>query len=537
MSFTSKPTLTLSSLFWLAVTIYGGYIIYNIQKEVKFGIDLVGGTYLTLEVKVEEAIKNELMGPIHNFIDKLKKTDMEQEISGVPNVNGAIGTGTLNFNSDLAATKALTLWNDQNISNLITVSQSGKELIFNIPASEIANLNQEAIQADISILRSRLDPYGAGEIPIFPQGLKNIAIELPNVSDPEQAKARIGKAAMLEMKPVLDFDQTKDKLLEKYDGLLPEGTEIVPSKEDKAVYLVPTYAKFTGKLLKSADYAFHGNQDIFSKNGRKSPHQVEFQLKPAGSEIFYNLTKEAIDDNKEISHPARIAIILDNVIISAPSVEEPLDSDRIIISGNFTEESARELVALIKSGAFAAPVEVIEERHIGPSLGQESIYKGLLSCGIGLILLFLFSIVFYKTAGIFAFIVLLYNLLFILFGLIWLNGTLTLPGIAGMVLTIGMAIDSSILIYERIKEELLSGSSLRTSINEGFSGATSVILDANITTFIVGLVLYYLGSPAIQGFALTMMIGIIATLVTGLLMLRWIFNFVLEGLHVQKIKF
>lgn len=299
---------------------------------------------------------------------------------------------------------------------------------------------------------------------------------------------------------------------------------IIPGrKEEAGFYLVPTYAKVTGKQLRDARYVLR-TDDLMS---RRTPHVVQIEWKPEGAEKFYELTKDNVGK--------QLAIVLDNVVVSAPRVDEPI-REIATISGDFSAETAEELVALLKSGAFTAPVEVIEERHIGPSLGQESIHKGLLSCAIALGLLFLFSILVYKVAGLFAFIVLLYNLLLILFGLALVpDATLTLPGIAGMILTVGMAIDSSILIYERIKEELASGSSLRKAVDSGFNGALSVILDANITTFIIGAVLYWFGSPAIQGFALTLMIGIVATLITGLLLLKTIFNLYLDS-GAQTIK-
>ncbi len=202
---------------------------------------------------------------------------------------------------------------------------------------------------------------------------------------------------------------------------------------------------------------------------------------------------------------------------------------------NIVAQEAKELATMLKSGSFVAPVTFAEERTIGPSLGRESINKGLLSCAIAMILLLLFSLIFYKMAGLLAFIVLIYNLLLILLGLIWLRATLTLPGIAGMVLTVGMAIDSSILIYERIKEELASGATMKKSVDIGFSDAMAVIMDANITTLIVGLVLYFLGTGPIVGFAVTMVLGIISTLVTGLILLRAVFSFVLNTLKVEKI--
>jgi preprotein translocase subunit SecD len=227
-------------------------------------------------------------------------------------------------------------------------------------------------------------------------------------------------------------------------------------------------------------------------------------------------------------------LILDNEVITAPRVNEAINGSGQI-SGDFDMQEAKDIALMLRSGAFTAPVEVIEERHIGPSLGEAAVHQGLISCLIGLGLLFLFSILFYKVAGLFAFIVLLYNLLLILFALSWFQAALTLPGIAGIVLSIGMAIDASILIYERIKEVLAAGGSLKKAVDEGFNGALVVILDANITHFLVAIVLYYLGAGPIQGFAVTMIIGIIATLLTGLLLLRAIFEFYTSTLGIQKL--
>ena len=191
---------------------------------------------------------------------------------------------------------------------------------------------------------------------------------------------------------------------------------------------------------------------------------------------------------------------------------------------------------MLQSGSFVAPVTFEEERQIGPALGAESIRQGLMSCLVGLGLLFLFSLYYYNLSGLFAFVALLYNMILVLLGLAWLQMPLTLPGIGGMVLTVGMAIDASILIFEHIKGELSHGVSITQSIRDGFSGAMKVILDANITTFITGVVLFYFGTGPIQGFAVTMMLGIIATLITGLFFLRSIFKFMLNNFHVQKLR-
>ncbi len=524
----SRTGLIFSAVIWLGVTLYGAYFMKNVFQPPKddrgflnFGIDLVGGTYLTLDVKVEEAVKNDLMEVMQSFSDALKKEN--RPTPGIPTIDKEDLRGTLSFQTAADASQALTLYRPDPA--LPKITQEGKNLVFAFSANQLGDIQRDAIESNISTLRTRLDAFGAGEVGIVPQGERRIGIELPNVTDPEKAKARVGKAAILELKPVYDYARTEDDLIDRSGGSLPEGTMIIPgSRASGGFYLVPSYAKITGKQLKYAGYQFA--QESF---GSKSPHAVAIEFKGEGIKRFAEMTADNIGKS--------IAIILDNVVVSAPTVNSVIDDGRANISGSFQKEEADELVSLLKSGAFSAPVEVIEERHIGPSLGAESVRKGLISCAIALGLLLLFSLFVYKVAGIFAFIVLLYNLMLVLVGLAMVpDATLTLPGIAGMVLTIGMAIDSSILIYERIKEELTAGSSLRKAVDSGFGGALSVILDANITTFIVGVVLYYLGSPAIQGFALTMMIGIVATLITGLILLKTIFNwYIATGATTIKI--
>lgn len=530
MTLSSRPLLLLNIAFWCAITAYGAYFLINMKSKrlINLGIDLVGGLYLTLDVKVEEAIKNDLMSTMQLVVDKLKKD--KKELPGVPTIDATKLVGTLVFATEQGATQA----RESALSSKIDaeIAQNGKELLFSFSPAQIEKNKNEAVESNISVLRTRLDALGSGEVTIIKQGDRHIVIELPNERDPEAAKARIGTAAVLEMKEVYDIASTKEELLAKHNGKLPEGTTIAMGKpnaqnEDKTnfAYLVPAYAKISGKQLRDSRYLID-TQSFLTKG---TPHQVGLEFNAAGADKFYDLTKANVGGH--------IAILLDNVVVSAPGVNMAIEGGIAQISGNFTEQAAKELVALLKSGAFSAPVEVVEERQIGPSLGEESIHKGLLSCGIALVLLFLFSVIVYKVAGLYAFIVLLFNLLLILLGLSLVpDATLTLPGIAGMILTVGMAIDSSILIYERIKEELALGMSMRKAVNSGFSGATSVILDANITTFIVGVVLYYFGSPAIQGFALTMMLGILSTLITGLVLLKTLFNASFDIFGIQKIK-
>ena len=288
----------------------------------------------------------------------------------------------------------------------------------------------------LKFLRTRLNSLSVEEITIAAQGEKNIIVELPDVSDPQQAKEMIGKAAVLEFKLVQKVGKSPEDILYEIDGILPGDMEILPSQEEtnghpSEYYLVPKFAEISGKDLRTAR----------ARLGDRGGMVVEFSFSSEGGDKFYDLT------SKNVGKP--LAIVLDNKVVMAPRINSALRESGVIESSTFTPQTAKQLEVLLKSGAFVAPVTFEEERQIGPSLGAESIKQGLISCLVGLGLLLVFSISFYSMCGLLAFITLLYNLLLILVAMHFLRATLTLPGIAGLVLTIGMAIDSSILIYER----------------------------------------------------------------------------------------
>ncbi|HEX2977853.1 MAG TPA: protein translocase subunit SecD [Candidatus Babeliales bacterium] len=524
MNASMRNILSTSFIAWIAAAILGIIYLFTFsdgrfklrEDRVKFGIDLVGGTYITLEVQTEKAIEVELADKAQSLIKKMDEAHMAIPVAQSQEQAQIVWK----FDSLQSAQEAAQFVT----KNEPTFAVNAAENVVTLSIKEAAakRIRDWAVQGNIEVLRTRIDRLGVGEIPIASQGDKNIVIELPNVDNPQQAKAMIGKAALLEIKLVERSGASREDILDAYDGDLPEGMEILPGKDERDgrrwYYLVPKYTDLTGRLLKDAYTGFGGQT--------QSEVVVHFKFNPDGGEKFYDLTRK--------NHNRQIALILDGEVISAPRISVPISTDGYI-HGNFTAESANELAMLLKSGAFVAPVKFVEERQIGPSLGQESIKQGLMACLIGMALLLLFSVIFYKTAGVFAFLALIFNLLVILVALAWLRATLTLPGIAGMVLTVGMAIDASILIYEKIKEELANGTALRKAVDVGFSDAMAVILDSNITTFLVGIVLYKFGTGPIQGFAVTMMVGIIATLITGLFFLRSIFNFVLYALGIQKL--
>lgn len=516
MNVAMRKFFTSTFFAWLALAIAGGWYLFTFKDgrfslrsdRLNFGIDLVGGTYITLGVQIDKAIETELFDKMDYLAKKLHEAQVGPEKKSIKNQQI-----TFTFNSQQEALKAAEIIKSRE--RYFKVAVEGNEVISVFREAKIRQIKDWAVQGNIEVLRTRLNKLGVGEITIAAQGDNNIAIELPNVDDPLKAKQMIGKAALLEIKLIEHVASTEEDLLEEYDDEIPEGMQVVQNTEGNMYYLVPKYTDLTGRLLKDA-YTGLISGDLV----------VHFKFNPEGGEKFYDLTRK--------NFKRQLAIIVDGVVISDPRVNTAIRSEGYI-QGNFTKETAVELATMLKSGAFVAPVTFEEERRIGPSLGQESINKGLLACLVGLGLLFVFSVGFYRLSGIFAFIALLYNLLLILLALSWVGATLTLPGMAGMVLTVGMAIDASILIYEKIKEELVTNVSIRKAVDLGFSDAMGVILDSNITTFIVGLVLYQFGTGPIQGFAVTMMIGIIATLISGLFFLRSIFNVYFSLLRVQKL--
>ena len=498
--------------FWVALAIGGIYLLLPLRQSLRFGIDLVGGTYITLEVQTDKAIEAELLSRLQSIKAQLKKAGIaitQEKING--------NLMELVFNSlNEAQTASQEL---QSVDRDLTISSSGNVLSFSFTQNKAERIAQDAVARNIEVLRAR---FGVEDIPVTAQGTKNIIIELPDTANPEEAKRRIGRAAILQFKLVHKVGRSIEDIEYEYDGYIPTDMEIIPGKDEgmgQRFYLVSKYAEITGNFLKDA----HPQLDT-----QKVRTVIAFELTPEGGDKFYELTSNNI--GKEL------AIVLDGVVICAPTIQAKI-STQASITGKYSPQEAKELSLLLRSGSFVAPVTFEFERQIGPSLGAESIKQGLLACMVGLALLFVFSLVYYRAAGLFAFAALVYNLLLILIGMAWLKATLTLPGIAGMVLTIGMAIDASILIFEQIREALGTGMTLKKAIAMGFSDAMTVILDANITTFIVGIVLYKFGTGPIQGFAVTMMLGIISTLITGLFFLRALFNFVVDTFNVQKLKF
>lgn len=514
MNFSAQKVLFSSFSVWVLIALVSMYILMPLRQKLRFGIDLVGGTYITLGVQTQKAVEAAMRSHLDGVLAHLRNADKQLPVS-YDVKDGAI---ECTFASLDAAQSAVSSMRD----SAYTLEVEGATIRMRLNQKQSKAIEADAIERNIEVLRSRLDGFSVAEITIAAHGDNHIVIELPDVSDPQKAKTMIGTAAVLEFKLVEKVGSSAEDILYEYDGVLPSGMEILPGRTDKSnekiYYLVSKHSDVSGKDLKDASAVI---------NKETMQWVVSFVLSEQGGKKFYDITSN--------NYRKQLAIVLDDIVISAPKIEAQIRSEGQIY-GNFTKDTAKELAVLLRSGSFVAPVTFEEERQVGPSLGQESIRQGLISCIVGLALVLLFAVYYYRLAGLLAFIALMYNVLLILLGMSFLQATLTLPGIAGIVLTIGMAIDASILIFERIKEEIAAGVPTRKAVQDGFSDAMRVILDSNFTTFIVGIVLYIFGTGPILGFAVTLMLGIVATLITGLFFLRSLFSFFLDTFAIQKLR-
>ncbi len=381
--------------------------------------------------------------------------------------------------------------------------QGGMHLVLKVDTSTLppAARDKDVTGTAVEIIRNRVDQFGVGEPLIQRQGTEHILVQLPGVTDRERALKLIGQTALLEFKLVSD----SPRLLEQaVDGQIPPGYQLTED-EDGSPLLLETEGALTGDIL----------ADAYVEPGELGLPEVSFRLSKEGAKAFGRLTGANVN--------RRLAIVLDGKVKSAPVIQSRI-TDAGRISGRFTREESHDLAIVLRAGALPAPITIEEERTVGPSLGKDSINAGLMAIAAGGLLIILFMLLYYQFAGLIAIVALALNLLLILGGLGYLHATLTLPGIAGMILTLGMAVDANVLIYERIREELQAGRPLSLAISAGYEKAFSAIFDSNITTLIAAFFLYWFGTGSIRGFATTLGIGIIASMFTAIFITRIIFE-------------
>ncbi len=415
----------------------------------------------------------------------------------------------------------------KRILNLGLDLRGGSSLLLELDVSKLSgkeSLN-EAMQRAIEIVRNRIDQYGVGEIPITRQGEKWISVQLPGIANPEQAEALIGKTAMLEFRIVKDdaaAQEAINKLNELDEPFNPDGTlteeaaKLVPAgiavMRDKQGFLVALTdtAAVTGADL----------EDARVTTGEYGYPAVSFQFNGDGAKKFGNLTGANLNKN--------LAIILDNTVQSAPSIKARITRDGQI-TGQFTMEEARQLAIVLRAGALPAPVNIIEKRTIGPSLGEDSIKSGIKASLVGFIFIVLFMSIYYRFSGIISSIALFLNLVFLLALMAYFSATLTLPGIAGIILSLAMAVDANVLILERMREEKDKGEPLPIIIKEGYEKAWSAIFDSNLTTWIASILLFQFGTGPVKGFALTLTLGLFVGVFTSVFVTRAIYELLLTA--------
>ncbi len=400
--------------------------------------------------------------------------------------------------------------------------QGGMHVVLRVDTDKIPmDARKDAMERAIEIIRNRIDQFGVGEMAIQRQGKDHVIIQLPGVTDRERALEIIGKTAHLEFKMVSDNVEDLKKAIsnepvEGFDLKHEEG-----EGRGREPLLVSKEASLTGDLLVNA-------KTEFSSSGFGEPY-VSIALNAKGAKIFGDVTATNVGK--------RMAIVLDGKVVSAPVIREAIPSGEAQISGSFTVDQANDLAVILRAGALPAPVIVEEERTVGPLLGADSIRSGIRATLIGASLVFIFMVVYYRLAGFVAIMALAMNMLIILACLAIFKGTLTLPGIAGLILTLGMAVDANVLVYERIREELRVGKTLRAAIAAGYHRAFSAIFDSNITTVVAAALIFKFGTGPIRGFAVTLTIGLLANLFTSVVCTRVIFDLMCEQFDLAKLTF
>lgn len=501
------------------------------NKGITLGLDLQGGIHMVLEVDEDRAVEiavdrsvtalQDLMTEKKLAVDSVKRTGHEQIVIQLQN----------------ADTKASAQKLIDNFPMFIEKESAGSTngMVWELRDSEIKRIKDSAINQALETIRNRIDQFGVAEPIVQRQGLKQIVVQLPGVKDPKRAKDLIKETALLEFK-MLDEDLhldlparvPKDKeaeVLQQFAGKLPENDQILFERivdqdtgvEFRMPYVVKKRVMLTGDVLSDARVSI----DQFNE-----PY-VSITFDSKGGQEFERITVENIKK--------RMAVVLDSVIHSAPVIQDRIAGGRAQITGHFTMQEANDLAIVLRAGALPAPLKIVQDLTVGPSLGQDSIDKGIRATLIAGAMVVIFMIVYYRLSGLIADFALVLNLLCLMGALSAVTATLTLPGIAGIVLTIGMGVDSNVLIFERIREELRGGKAARSAIDAGYDKALLTIIDSHVTTLITGVALFLFGTGPIKGFAVTLCLGIAINLFTALVGTKVIFDLLYHRRKVEAL--
>jgi len=500
-------------LLILVVVAIAAISAWPLEDKINLGLDLRGGMHLVLEVQTADAVKSEIDNAMERIVQDARdegistieaRREGEQIVlTGVPpERDEVIGRIRQDFLGET--------WDWDRV---------GDRIVFELTAAGRAEIRDGAVRQALQTIDNRINAYGVAE-PVIAQlgSSERIAVQLPGVDDPERIRELIKNTAFLEFR-LSDYPRagggaaSREEVLSSYGGQLPDDIEIlegdVTDPEGRRIgtqfYAVTKRSVVTGRDLKNARPSL----------GQFNEPVVNFTFNPQGAQRFGEVTGANIGRG--------LAIVLDDRVVSAPTIEDRI-SDSGIIRGNFTNREVEDLSLVLRSGALPAGIVYLEERTVGPSLGRDSIEQGLRAGLIGFSLVVLTMLVVYKLTGINAVVALGLNVVIVFGALAYFGATLTLPGIAGIILTVGMAVDANVLVFERIREELHAGRTVKSAIDAGFSKALSSIIDANVTTLIAALFLFQFGTGPIRGFAVTLSVGIFASVFTAVFVSRWLFD-------------
>jgi len=500
-------------LLILVVVAIAAISAWPLEDKINLGLDLRGGMHLVLEVQTADAVKSEIDNAMERIVQDARdegistieaRREGEQIVlTGVPpERDDVIGRIRQDFLGET--------WDWDRV---------GDRIVFELTAAGRAEIRDGAVRQALQTIDNRINAYGVAE-PVIAQlgSSERIAVQLPGVDDPERIRELIKNTAFLEFR-LSDYPRagggaaSREEVLSSYGGQLPDDIEIlegdVTDPEGRRIgtqfYAVTKRSVVTGRDLKNARPSL----------GQFNEPVVNFTFNPQGAQRFGEVTGANIGRG--------LAIVLDDRVVSAPTIEDRI-SDSGIIRGNFTNREVEDLSLVLRSGALPAGIVYLEERTVGPSLGRDSIEQGLRAGLIGFSLVVLTMLVVYKLTGINAVVALGLNVVIVFGALAYFGATLTLPGIAGIILTVGMAVDANVLVFERIREELHAGRTVKSAIDAGFSKALSSIIDANVTTLIAALFLFQFGTGPIRGFAVTLSVGIFASVFTAVFVSRWLFD-------------
>ncbi len=507
----SKINVLFIYLIFVFVAFFSLFNLPNnkiIEKKINLGLDLQGGSYLLLEINSDNLIEEKIQSKVIPIKKLLKDNGLNYQ-------NFKINNQSLNLTiEDIDKFDLLFFSKKNNLINpyldnyrsfeLDYKKISNNQIKISFSKFGLLTINNSALKQSIEIVRRRIDDVGTKEPTILQRGEKRILVELPGLKDPERIKSLLGQTAKLNFRLVSDNDEF--------------GSEELISENGEKLFV-------SKRIVMSGENLIDAQPSIQNQNNEPT---VSFTLDRLGAQKFGRTTTDNVGK--------RLAIVLDGEIVSAPNINEPITSGKGMISGNFSFQDATDLALLLRSGALPTPLLVVEERTVGPDLGEDSIKSGLISLIIGFVLVILFMFYKYRIFGLIANTALIANLIMLIGILTILEATLTLPGIAGIILTVGMAVDANVLIFERIREELKTEKSTVHAFDSGYTRAKITVLDANITTLIAAIILFAFGSGPVKGFAITLGIGIITTLFTAYFLARHLTSLVVLNSNNKEIK-